>query len=150
MAPVQLGKRLRARRAELGLTLGQVADRSGISLPYISNLERGRGNPTLEALTKLAEALEVPLSGLWGAAPDGAEAVQMVFADIPESLERFSRTDYFEKRVGQLALVTGVRVVDMRPRVLAGLAAAPRRASSAPTAEDWRRLLDAFALILQD
>ena len=54
MAPVQLGKRMRARRAELGLTLAQVADRSGISLPYISNLERGRGNPTLEALTKLA------------------------------------------------------------------------------------------------
>ena len=74
----------------------------------------------------------------------------MVFADLPESLERFSRTAYFEKRVGQLAVVTGVAVVDMRPKVLHGLAAAPRRASSEPTEDDWRRLLDAFALILQD
>ena len=45
-----IGSRLRARRVELGLTLAQVAEQAGLSLPYISNLERGRGNPTLDAL----------------------------------------------------------------------------------------------------
>ena len=150
VAPVQLSKRLRARRNELGLTLAQVADRSGLSLPYISNLERGRGNPTLDALTKLAQALEVPLATLWGGATDGPEQDQMVFVELPASLERFSRTDDFGDRVGVLAATTRTPFADMRRRVLHGLAAAPRRESSEPTADDWRRLLDAFSLILRD
>ena len=41
-----LGARLRARRLALGMTLAEVAERAGLSLPYVSNLERGRGNPT--------------------------------------------------------------------------------------------------------
>jgi DNA-binding XRE family transcriptional regulator len=45
-----IGHRLRARRVELGRTLAEVAEQSGLSLPYVSNLERGRGNPTLDAL----------------------------------------------------------------------------------------------------
>ena len=45
-----IGYRLRARRVELGLTLAQVAEQAELSLPYVSNLERGRGKPTLDAL----------------------------------------------------------------------------------------------------
>ena len=47
---VVVGARLRARRIELALTLAQVAEASGLSLPYVANIEKGRGNPTMTAL----------------------------------------------------------------------------------------------------
>ena len=55
-----MGARLRARRIALGMTLAEVAEVSGLSLPYVSNLERGHGNPTLDALLSLAQALKQP------------------------------------------------------------------------------------------
>jgi transcriptional regulator with XRE-family HTH domain len=37
--------------------VASVAADAGLSVPYIANLENGRGNPTTAALTRLAEAL---------------------------------------------------------------------------------------------
>src|SRR5258708_24298723 len=52
-----LGARMKARRTAAGETIAAVAVRAGLSVPYIANLENGRGNPTLTALTALAKAL---------------------------------------------------------------------------------------------
>ena len=60
-----LGLRVRSRRADIGLTLSQVAEASGLSGPYISRIERGEGNPTLAALQALAEALGLPIVELF-------------------------------------------------------------------------------------
>jgi transcriptional regulator with XRE-family HTH domain len=47
------------------LTLSQLAERTGMSQPYLSMLERGkRRNPSLATLKKLAKALKVPLGKL--------------------------------------------------------------------------------------
>lgn len=46
-------------RQEQGLTQEQAADRSGFSQQYLSDLERGRRNPTVITLYELAEALGV-------------------------------------------------------------------------------------------
>lgn len=46
-------------RRELGLTQEQVEERSGFSQQYLSDLERGRRNPTVITLYELAEALGV-------------------------------------------------------------------------------------------
>lgn len=59
-----LGNRARARREELDLTLREVASRAGLSLPYIANLEKARGNPTLDTLVRLSDALDLPLRAL--------------------------------------------------------------------------------------
>ena len=61
-----LGKRLRSRRVALGLTLADASARAGLSLPYVSNLERGRGNPTIDALRSLADALDLEVGELVG------------------------------------------------------------------------------------
>ena len=61
-----LGLRVRSRRVDIGLTLAQVAEASGLSGPYISRIERGEGNPTLAALQALAEALGLPMVELFG------------------------------------------------------------------------------------
>lgn len=53
-----VGRNVRGVRAGLGLTQEQLAERSGFSQQYISDLERGRRNPTVVTLYELAEALQ--------------------------------------------------------------------------------------------
>jgi transcriptional regulator with XRE-family HTH domain len=48
-------------RAAAGRTIASVAVQAGLSVPYVANLENGRGNPTLSALTRLARALGTTL-----------------------------------------------------------------------------------------
>ncbi|TDC65652.1 helix-turn-helix domain-containing protein [Streptomyces hainanensis] len=62
MEGAELGRELRARRKAAGRTIASVAADAGLSVPYIANLENGRGNPTLAALTRLAEALGARLA----------------------------------------------------------------------------------------
>jgi transcriptional regulator with XRE-family HTH domain len=143
-----IGQRLRARRVELGRTLAEVAEQSGLSLPYVSNLERGRGNPTLEALEALAGALGVPLSGLLGET-DPMEPMQVLLASAPPSLLQFARSSDFQDTVAELAERQEESVDAMRQRVLVGMASSPQRSSGEPTEEDWRRILDAYSLILK-
>jgi transcriptional regulator with XRE-family HTH domain len=49
--------RLRKRR---GLTQEELAEKSGFSQQYLSDLERGKRNPTIVSLYELAQALGVP------------------------------------------------------------------------------------------
>src|SRR4051794_41788339 len=52
-----LGARLRRRRRARGLTLAEVAARAGVSPQYLSELERGRKDPSSEMLAAVAGAL---------------------------------------------------------------------------------------------
>ncbi|MEE4544899.1 helix-turn-helix domain-containing protein [Streptomyces sp. V4-01] len=58
----QVGRRLRQLREERGLSLSELARRSGTGKATLSELEAGRRNPTLETLYALTTALGVPLS----------------------------------------------------------------------------------------
>lgn len=62
----RLGERVRELRRERGLTLEELAERSGVSRAMISKLERGEKNPTLVVAAKLAEGFGVTLSQLVG------------------------------------------------------------------------------------
>jgi transcriptional regulator with XRE-family HTH domain len=52
-----VGRNVRRIRAEREMTQEQFAERSGFSQQYISDLERGRRNPTIVSLYELAQAL---------------------------------------------------------------------------------------------
>ena len=54
-----LGNRIRAFRRERGLTLGQLADKSGISASYLSTIERGLKKPSIPSLKQISDALHV-------------------------------------------------------------------------------------------
>lgn len=54
-----MGAQIRARRTDLGLTLAQVAEASGLSVGHVSKIEQGRGNPRLSSLEALAGALKL-------------------------------------------------------------------------------------------
>lgn len=55
----RLGKNARAIRTSLGLSQEEVAFRAGLKRSYLSDLERGTRNPTVRALGRLAQALDV-------------------------------------------------------------------------------------------
>jgi methanogenic corrinoid protein MtbC1/DNA-binding XRE family transcriptional regulator len=59
-----LGRRVQELRTARGWTQQQLADQAGLDRTYISGLERGRENPTLGALLRLARALEASVDRL--------------------------------------------------------------------------------------
>jgi XRE family transcriptional regulator, regulator of sulfur utilization len=56
--------RIRALRDAMGLSLRDLAERSGVSAPMLSQVERGETSPTLAVATKIAAGLELTLSQL--------------------------------------------------------------------------------------
>ncbi len=54
----ELGANLRTLREKAGLSLRKVADRLGVSVPYLSDLERGRRNWTEERRDAFLKALK--------------------------------------------------------------------------------------------
>jgi transcriptional regulator with XRE-family HTH domain len=56
-----LGKRLHKRRTEQGLSLRALAEKTDLTASFLSQLERGITNASLNSLQKIAEALGVPL-----------------------------------------------------------------------------------------
>jgi transcriptional regulator with XRE-family HTH domain len=59
-----IGERIRARRRELRLTLLQLAKATGLSIGFISLVERAQTSPSLSSLTNIAAALDMPLGAL--------------------------------------------------------------------------------------
>ena len=59
-----IGSVLRRLRSARGLTLRQVAAAAGVSLAYLSEIERGRKEPSSEVLAAVCRALGIPLVDL--------------------------------------------------------------------------------------
>jgi transcriptional regulator with XRE-family HTH domain len=59
-----VGARIRALRDAMGLSLRNLAERSGVSAPMLSQVERGETSPTLAVAEKIAFGLELTLSQL--------------------------------------------------------------------------------------
>jgi transcriptional regulator with XRE-family HTH domain len=57
----RLGAQIKARRQELGLSLRDLAGTAGLSATFLSNLEHGFANPTLESLRKVSNILNTPI-----------------------------------------------------------------------------------------
>jgi transcriptional regulator with XRE-family HTH domain len=67
--PGDLGRRIAARRQQLGLTQEQLAAETGISVPYLAYIEAYPASPTMSCLTRLARALQLSIDELCGAHP---------------------------------------------------------------------------------
>ena len=61
---LQFGMRLRYLREQKGWTQETLSFESGVHKNYISDLELGRRNPTLEVINRLSDALDITLSEL--------------------------------------------------------------------------------------
>jgi two-component system, response regulator len=60
----QFGSVIKLRRSRLGISQEELAGRAGLHRTYVSDVERGERNISLENIVKLAHALEVPVSRL--------------------------------------------------------------------------------------
>lgn len=75
-AAAALARAVRERRGRLGLTLDALSRRTGLSKGFLSQMEAGEANPTLNTLVRLAEALRTSPAGLLAGAgaPSGAHS----------------------------------------------------------------------------
>jgi transcriptional regulator with XRE-family HTH domain len=113
-----IGPWIKAMRERRGWTLQDVARRSGLSKPYIAQLERQEANPTEATLWKIATAFEVTLADLLGAAL--AEGRSDDSPSFQEFVERYRP---------EPDLLPALRELQFRGR-------APK------TASEWRRLYE--------
>lgn len=68
-ATTEFGRRVRARRGELGLTQEGLADRARLHWTFVGQVERGRRNLTLHNVLKLAAALDIDAGTLVSGLP---------------------------------------------------------------------------------
>lgn len=83
-----LGDYLREQRVSAELSLRQLAEQTGVSNPYLSQIERGLRRPSAEVLQQLAKALRISAETLYVRAgildpdEDGVRSVELaILAD---------------------------------------------------------------------
>src|SRR3954471_2786265 len=74
-AVVALGPRIRALREAMDLSLRDLAGRSGVSAPMLSQVERGETSPTLQVAARIAAGVRRPLSQRRRLDEDGAVSI---------------------------------------------------------------------------
>jgi response regulator of citrate/malate metabolism len=63
----QIGASIRERRKALGLTLSDLAKRTGVSLGYLSQIELGKNSASIETLYRIALGLRIRVADLFQA-----------------------------------------------------------------------------------
>jgi XRE family transcriptional regulator, regulator of sulfur utilization len=108
-AQIRIGPRVRALREAMALSLRDLAERSGVSAPMLSQVERGETSPTLSVASRIAAGLELRLSQLLrldesgtvtivraaerrrGGSRDTGHAIEVLTAPLPGQRAELSR-----------------------------------------------------------
>lgn len=61
----KFGAKLRQERQKLGISQEELGFRTGLDRTYISGIERGERNPTLQNIGRIAKALKISLSAFF-------------------------------------------------------------------------------------
>ncbi len=64
-AAAEVGARIRTVRRARRMTIEAAAEASGLTKSFLSKVERGRSTPSVAALLRIAEALDIPLASLF-------------------------------------------------------------------------------------
>jgi transcriptional regulator with XRE-family HTH domain len=75
VGPAVIGARVKALRDSAGLSLRELSERSGVSAPMLSQVERGETSPTLTVAARIAAGLELRLSQLLRLDESGAVTI---------------------------------------------------------------------------
>jgi CheY-like chemotaxis protein/DNA-binding phage protein len=85
---ILLGNAIKSTRSARGMSQEQLAARAGLHRTYVSDVERGARNPSLESVQKLAQALELSLPALLQEAQKDRELVEILLVeDNPHDVE---------------------------------------------------------------
>ena len=94
---VELGRSIRRKREEMGLSLRDVADETGVSASTLSRIENGTGKPDADNIARLTGWLDVPMERIMsGREREGDEAQAVVYfphESTPEIVEAHLRAD---------------------------------------------------------
>jgi XRE family aerobic/anaerobic benzoate catabolism transcriptional regulator len=112
---LRVGQRVRSARAARAMTMKQLASESGISLPYLSRVEKGDGNISIAVLHRLATALNLPTENLLS----DNERYGADYALIVELLKRQSHEQLGEIRRWLADHVVKHTNASMQPRRIA-------------------------------
>lgn len=93
-----LGKRMKTVRQRRGLTQEGLAEKVGLSSKYISGIERGVENPTMDNLIRLAKVLEVEPYELFlfGESEDSEKALRKGLEKMLREADREKLQLYFD------------------------------------------------------
>jgi transcriptional regulator with XRE-family HTH domain len=92
-----LGNAVRRRREELGLSLRDVADKTGVSASTLSRIENGTGKPDADNIARLASWLDMPIERMMHHSSRGGSdpnpVVYYPHESTPEIVEAHLRAD---------------------------------------------------------
>jgi DNA-binding XRE family transcriptional regulator len=97
-----IANHVRARRQEIGLSGGQLADRSGISKGMLSKVENAQTSPSLATLARLAAALDMPVTSLFRGLAEERDAVFVKAGSGPEIVRQGTRAGHTYELLGSL------------------------------------------------
>lgn len=93
----ELGRAIKRRREELGLSLRDVADQTNVSASTLSRIENGTGKPDADNIARLTTWLDVPLERILNRGREDANSAKAVVyfphESTPEIVEAHLRAD---------------------------------------------------------
>jgi transcriptional regulator with XRE-family HTH domain len=97
-----IANHVRSRRLEIGLSVGQLAERSEISKGMLSKIENARTSPSLATLARLATALDMPVTSLFRGLAEERDAVFVKAGAGPEIVRQGTRAGHRYELLGSL------------------------------------------------
>ena len=95
----QVGAQIKRWRSERGLTLANVAERSGLNVGYLSQIENDKASPSLTCLASIGEALDVPIA--WFLIEDAPEPKVVRRQDRPIRQVEYGRVEQVDGGTGR-------------------------------------------------
>lgn len=84
---MNLGRAIKLCRTQRELTQAELAERTSLSVSYLSLIEKNKRNPSISTVTTIASALRVPLNVLIFLASDASERT-ILGEEVSEKLSR--------------------------------------------------------------
>jgi transcriptional regulator with XRE-family HTH domain len=97
-----IANHVRSRRHEIGLTVGQLAERTGISKGMLSKIENAQTSPSLSTLERLSGALDMPVTSLFRGLAEERDAVFVKAGSGPEIVRKGTRAGHTYELLGSL------------------------------------------------
>jgi DNA-binding XRE family transcriptional regulator len=97
-----IANHVRSRRLEIGLTVGQLAERTGISKGMLSKIENAQTSPSLTTLERLSSALDMPVTSLFRGLAEERDAVFVKAGSGPEIVRKGTRAGHTYELLGTL------------------------------------------------
>ena len=129
-----ISEKLRRLRADAGLTLDELAARSGVSRAMISRIERAEASPTAALLARLCEALGLSLSAFFA---DEAQPPAPLIRRREQKTWRDPQTGYVRRAVSPPGMPSRVDIVEVDFPARARVSFPPRDESRSMTQHVW-------------